>query len=144
MKIAWIVLFVAFISMLVGTCSIEQISIEKDELIICNYGYWGAKRTSIKIIKRNEIKAVDVSLRAGTAVDCATPHGVRILTGNECIWLSSYIFNSKGKANKYRGLIEDGIKKSNFFSRRMSNIVCVYGSLVLLVLWFLFDRKIFQ
>jgi len=130
--------------MLIGTFSIEQISIERDELIIRNYGYWGAKRTSSKIIKRNEIKAVDVSFRAGTAVDCATPHGVRILTGNECIWLSSYIFNSEGKANKYRGLIEDGIKKRIFFSRRMSNIVCVYGSLGLLVLWFFFDRKIFQ
>jgi hypothetical protein len=144
MKKSWIVLIVACITMLIGTCWIEQVSINKDAVTILNYGYWGFNRTSVKIINRDEITAVVVRLLASTAVDCATPHKVCITTKNECIMLDSYVSNSEKKANKYRGLIEDGIKKGVFFSQRMPNIDCVYASLVALVLWFLFDRKIFQ
>jgi len=143
MKKSWIVLAVACITMLAGTFSSEEFSIERDELIICNYSYWGAKRTSLKIIPRSEIEAVDVGASSGYSKG-STPCVVRIRTRNEIILLGSYMFNSWEKASKYRGLIQDGIKSGVFFSRRMSNIVCVYGSLVLLVLWFLFDRKIFQ
>ena len=130
--------------MLLGTCWIEQVSIDKDAVTISTYGYWGFKGPSIRVIPTDEIKSVDVETSSISAGKGGTPYVVSILTGSERILLHSFLFNSGKKANKYRDLIEERIKTGFFFSRGMPNGDGIYASLVLIVLWFLIDRKIFQ
>jgi len=144
MKKSWIVLAVACITMLLGTCWIEQVSIDKDAVTISTYGYWGFKGPSIRVIPTDEIQAVDVQPCANRMHKGGTPYGVGIRTRTERVLLNSYVFNSVAKACKYSGHIEEGLKTGSFFSRGMPNGDGIYASLVLIVLWFLFDRKIFQ
>lgn len=143
MKKSWIVLIVACITMLTGTCWIEQVSIDKNAITISTYGYWGFNCSSIRIIPLDQIKSVDVETSSISSKG-GTPYVVSIRTGSERILLHSFIFNSGEKTVKYRGLVEEGIKNCSFFSRRMPNSDGIYASLILIVLWFLFDRKIFQ
>ncbi len=87
---------------------------------------------------------VDVQLCTSYMHKGGTPYGVSIITDTERTLLTSCIFNSEEKARKVKKQIEDGISSGTFFSRRMANFVCVYASLIGVILWFLFDRKIFQ